>query len=211
VKGISKKPVFFRVLVRNEVSGAGATPCAGNKYSLKRACKFCGSGACLEGPLIVKKLKTKEKVVFLSSGEILVDKEVGQFLIDFGIKSLADVVAPLGRSFNFFQVRAEKVLPPFSPKTTGFEKEKHCEQCQRDGYFELPKTQLNLVYENVSDDFFSFNILATYEVFGFSNIRDPFTDSRFAEPILIFSRELTEILQGKILSGVEFIPVDFFR
>lgn len=102
---------------------------------------------------------------------------------------------------GFWSLEPEVVLPPWSNRTAGFAVERPCTFCHRDGFFDVLKTRLALVYDTIP----AVDILATWERFGNSGLRVPFDKSLFAVPRLIVSDRVREILGD--YKGVEFCEV----
>ena len=102
---------------------------------------------------------------------------------------------------EFWSLEPEAMLPPWSKESKGFQVESQCLQCHRDGFFNTPKTSLDLVYAAMP----AVDVLATWEHFGISRLGTPFEESLFAIPRLIVSDRMRDILSG--FKGVEFSEV----
>jgi hypothetical protein len=107
------------------------------------------------------------------------------------------------------QLRAEAVLPPFSPRSSGIVRERPCPACSRDGYFGIPHQPTLLHYEGVDVGLLERDLLATYERFGNSRLRESFRESVFAAPLYVAGERLTRVLETEKVKGVELEPVTF--
>ncbi len=197
---------FFMLSARSvEINGG---PSCGTKYSLEKACKFCGSGASPIGNRIVEGIPPKSgRIFFTDDHELIVDDRLGYALQDIGIHTLVQVVDMQSNVLPFKELRPEATLPPFSKLTKGYELEDQCKHCMRDGFFNIPRVELKLVYENIDPSFFKYNVLTTNELFGTSCIREPFSESIFAKPILIVSDKVVELLKSETIRTDSFDPI----
>ena len=195
---------FYHLICRRLAKVYGG-PTYGTKYSLTGACSQCGTGAEPQGPRILPKFRAPYHPILLTfDGEILVNLDRAQSLKSLGVSCLEEVRTPTGNLLPLMELRREAILPPFSPKTTGYEREQPCPQCGRDGFFGIPHQPLTLVYEALSQQYRGKQVLWTFERFGNSRLRSPFEDSAFAAPLYVVSREVMECIRGR---GIDFEPV----
>lgn len=186
-------------------------PRHGSKYSLASACKHCGVGALRNGPLYINNRKYGKKEMFITSHyDNLVSNSLANELALTGIDCFDDVFVRRGNMKLPFKVlNAEAVLPMFSTATSGYEVERQCEYCKRDGHFSIPHIPIVLKYMNLQGELTSKNVLCTYEGFGNSSLRKPFQASVIATPLPIVSTKFKEVVERHIpkISGVNFYPV----
>jgi hypothetical protein len=97
----------------------------------------------------------------------------------------------------------------FSDLSTGIVRERPCATCDRDGYFGIPHQPTLLRYQGVEAALLERDLLATYERFGNSRLREPFRESVFAAPLFIASDRLTRVLEVERVKGVELEQVSF--
>jgi hypothetical protein len=186
-------------------------PAHGTRYSLKNACRHCGTGAERKGPFITTpfKLGRTTSVYSTYDDELLVAEDLARLLQRAGIECLEEVQnVRNGSLLDVKLLSSEGALPRFSKGTTGYELEDQCPHCRRDGHFNIPHEPLRLVYGRVPDRLLSKDVLTTYECFGNSRLRDPLTDSHFASPCHVVSDRLRALLQEHGGRGLEFTPVD---
>ncbi len=185
-------------------------PEAGTEYNLDVACKKCGSGALVVGPLLLPAFRQPKEPVFQTlTREVLVSSKVGSILREVGVDCLQEVRNARTRELvAYFELRPSVVLPPFSDRTVGIERENPCPVCKRDGFFGIPYTALTLVYQEKDRPSFSESkVMATFERFGNSVLREPFCDSVFAAPRMIIDSDVYDALRDNGVLGVEFEPV----
>jgi hypothetical protein len=143
--------------------------------------------------------------------EILVQGALANTLAGAGFRRLlgAVVLASSGERLPVLQLLAEDVLPRFSDLSTGIVRERPCATCDRDGYFGIPHQPTLLRYQGVEAALLERDLLATYERFGNSRLREPFRESVFAAPLFIASDRLTRVLEVERVKGVELEQVSF--
>jgi hypothetical protein len=140
---------------------------------------------------------------------VIVAPAVASRLRSLGVEAFRPVVASeSGEPLPFEQLLPQKVLPPFSPRSSGFEREDQCRTCGRDGFFDVPHVLLALRYDKLPEDFFQSHVWSTWEHFGNSRLRKPFRESVFAAPKLVVSDEVAKILLKADRRGVEFVDVE---
>lgn len=203
------KSRFSRLVVRSSANIFGG-PQQGTKYDLSTACPRCGSGATQVGPLLVGTTKFPKNEIFMTlDREILVVGALASSLADAGFaRLLGEVVfAKSGERLPVLQLIPEDVLPRFSPMSSGIVRERPCPACDRDGYFGVPHQPTLLRYEGVKPSLLERDLVATYERFGNSRLREPFHESVFAAPLYVASDRFTRVLEAERVKGVELEPV----
>lgn len=200
---------FYEIIVSGLINVDGG-PMYGTQYSLADACDRCGTGAKPVGPRIMRRFRVSNAPIFLSlDHEILVSLDMADGLRALGVESLADIRGvKTGEELPLKELRAEATLPPFSKETTGYEREGVCPKCGRDGYFNIPHVPLKLVYRGLAPEYASKKVLATYERFGNSRLREPFKDSVFAMPVYVVSALVASYLKKEAGRRVTLVPVD---
>lgn len=201
---------FARLVVKTQTDILGG-PHYGTAYNLEKACPSCGTGATPIGPRYLKMKQFSKQPVFQTlDGEIIFSSKVAESLGSTGSSFLADVRdASSQQPLPFYELRYEAELPPFSTNTTGFEKERACERCHRDGHFEIPNIPLRVVYPRLHDELKSKNVLATFERFGNSRRRTPIEDSVYARPLFIVSDRLAATIEEMELPGIVLEYIQF--
>jgi hypothetical protein len=199
---------LFALVVRNQRTVYGG-PRYGTEYTMDRACAKCGTGAQQTGPLRLRRFALPAAEMFLTlDAEVLVRPALAGKLRTEGVACL-DVVldAQSGSPLDVFQLRTEATLPPFAAGTTGVARERPCTACGRDGHYGIPHEPYRFVYDTLDGALSSKDALATYERFGTSVLREPFSDSVFAAPVTIVGRRIAAVLKAANLRSVELQPV----
>jgi hypothetical protein len=204
------KGTLQRIVVTVQIDVTGG-PSFGTSYDLTNSCPVCGTGAIPVGPRLLRLKRPPSLDIFQTlDGEILVSNALAERLRAVANGVLFEVRDATSREvLPFLEIRAQALLPPFAPSTEGFERERPCNICQRDGYFEIPNVGLHLVFPPLDQAAKLANVLATYERFGNSKLRTPFADSVLARPLFLFSSALADVLRTSTVSGVSFEAVSF--
>lgn len=197
--------MFARIIVSVQKNIIGG-PQFGTEYDLTNSCPQCGSGAVPKGPRFLKLKRVPKQPVFQTlDREILLSTKVADALRSIGERFLAEVRdADTKEPLPLWELRAEAELPNFAKTTTGFETERSCEHCHRDGYFGIPHTPLRLVYPTSVFPLADVHVLGTYERFGNSRLRTPFEKSVFARPLYLVSDEIQNTIVELGIPGVSF-------
>jgi len=201
---------FARLVIRNEAKIFGG-PSTGTTYDLTRACKRCGTGAEQVGPLFLSKAQAPKRDLFsILTHELLVSPSLEDALRRAGVESFGEVLeAGSHRKIPFSQLMPQGTLPPFSQGTTGFTRYRPCPVCNRDGHFDDPETPVIIKYSCLREEMLSSDVLATFERFGLSALRDPFADSVFASPLYLAGERVLDVLESERVKGIDFEPVTF--
>ena len=182
-------------------------PHDGGRYDLSKACPVCGTGSIRLDPLRLPAAKFKTRVAITYDHEVVIPPELIPKLkkiVPECLKKIHHGTVKAAEPSGYCQLITQITLPCWSKQTTGFEKEDECPHCKRDGFFNIPRVPLRIVYDEQVP---AFNVAETYECFGNSKLREPFKESHFASPLLIVNEAVQQILAGE--KGVEFEPVTF--
>jgi len=206
---------LLRMLVRRAPRGLGG-PAHGTEYDLSAACPCCGTGAVQVSPLVVRRSDVPGRggVVETAHGEIVVSVETAEAFRDVSGVELRPLRAVRSREELFWlQVIAETELPPWSGGTTGGARERPCQTCGRDGYFDSLEQPLRLAYDAREVDPGSLpDVVRTYECFGNSVLRrESPSDSRFAQPLTLVKPRVRDRLIRAGARNLAFEPVMVVR
>jgi len=176
---------------------------------MDHACERCGTGAEQVGPLRLRRFRLPAAQIFLTlDDEVLVQEKLADRLRAYGIACLGDVLdARSGDRFGVFQLRPEATLPPFGPATRGITRERPCPLCSRDGHYAIPHEPYRFSYPELNDRLLLKDVLATYERFGTSALRQPFSESVFAAPVLVVGGRVAAALNHADARHVDLQPV----
>jgi hypothetical protein len=205
-----KSDELFALVVRKQLGAVYGGPHHGTEFSLADACPKCGTGAEQVGPLRLRRFTVPHAEAFLTlDDDVLVRQPLADRLHAEGVTALDVVVdARSGQPLGILQLRPEATLPRFGPGTTGVTRERPCVVCNRDGHYGIPHVPYGFRYASLDDSLRSRDVLATYERFGTSVLRQPFIDSVFAAPVLIVGHRVAAALEAARLRDIELHPVD---
>ena len=185
----------------------------GTEFDLSGACPQCGTGAVQTSPLYLKPYETpKRRAIFQTYDHTkVVSTELAQALTEARVTGLELRRARSYRTLAdlpWFQLIAETELPPMSPSSEGILRENPCPTCGRDGYFgnlwepaEIEYLSSQVALDTLPD------VAHTYECFGNSMLRVPFTRSIFARPLLLVKPKVLRVFREQKVRKVKFIPV----
>lgn len=199
------------MLVRSKVNVLGGAS-GGTDYSLASACRSCGSGAVQKGPLLLPAFRAPRSPIFSTlDDEVLVKSELAKELRCRGLGHLLGLVVSVadGAVRDESQLIPQSEMPRLTGATRGIERELSCKICGRDGHFGMVEEPMVLRFEKESD--VRADLLSTYELFGNSRLREPFSDSVFAAPLLIVSDAFRQVVQEAEGSKVEFQEISWRR
>jgi hypothetical protein len=200
--------MYSMIIVKSQVN-IYSGPKYGTRYDLSDACQSCGTGARAVGPRLLRLEKDPKFTIFQTlDGDVFINEVIKKSFeakLNGAIGFLWPVLnSETKEALPLWEVRAEIILPKFSESTTGFEIEKACRDCRRDGYFGIPKNPFRPVYPEKVLSSIKANVLATWEQFGLSRLRTPFEDSVFAAPVLLVSDVLRRVIEQEKIAGVAF-------
>lgn len=200
--------MLARLLIDNETSIFGG-PLHGTAFSLEAACSRCGTGARQVGPLVLAASKFPRQDIFATlTGEVLVSHSYGTHLREAGIDCLGPVVrASRHEPLPVYQLVPQAELPSFDADRSAVVRERPCPQCGRDGFFDKPDGPMVLAYQSIGPALLRSDLLATYERFGNSRLRDPFSESVFARPALVVGDRFQTALAAKPVRGINLEPL----
>jgi rRNA maturation protein Nop10 len=206
---------LLELIVRVAEKGRGG-PTYGTQYDLSQACPQCGTGAVQISPLVLAPVEIpKTGAIFQTfHSEMLVAPMLAQALKEAGVTglTLGEVRSKAGRPLPWVQLLSTTELPPMAPQTRGIIRgtgpDSPCPGCGRDGYFHTTKWPSEIAYatSQVTPDPLP-DVVHTYERFGRSWLREPFEQSRFAQPLLLVKPKVYDIFKRQKVRRVEFHPV----
>jgi hypothetical protein len=199
----------FWVLYLSRASQIYGGPGRGTQYDMSEACPLCGTGARLTGPLILRTGQFPKKADLFPTldHELIVSPQLSAHLRGAGVTCLGTVQGVRPGNDGYAVLQRDATLPPFSQRTQGYEVERQCPECKRDGHFNIPHVPLQLVYDSVEHNILAYDVLHTWECFGNSALRTPFRDSVFASPLHVVSNRFRTLLEEFSVRRMDFDPV----
>jgi hypothetical protein len=200
---------LYALVVRKLLDHVYGGPRYGTEYSMDKACPKCGTGADQTSPLRLRRFRIPASEIFLTlDSEILMRPALARRLRAEGVGCLDAVLEDRsGSPLDVFQLRTQATLPPFAAGTSGIAVERPSTLCKRDGRYGRPHEPYQFVYDRLDDSLLSKDVLATYERFGTSVLREPFSESVFAAPVTIVGRRVAAVLTAARVRSVELQPV----
>jgi len=192
--------------------GRGGPTC-GTEFDLSTACRCCGTGAQQVSPLRLdaSNIPKKGTLLLTLDHETAFSTAVAQRLLDSDVSGLElrqIEACKTGERLPWFQMLADVELPPMTSSTSGLVRSNPCHCCARDGYFDSGAEPLEPVYsarELVPEELP--DVVHTYEHFGNSVLRDPISESHFAQPRFLIKPRIWEILKEERVAPFTVIPV----
>jgi hypothetical protein len=210
---VAAAPMLVLFVDRAEQGYGG--PRYGTEFDLENACENCGTGALPVGDVVLKKgdVPRAGDVFRTYDGELFVSDPVRERLIGEGVGG-ADFhtvrAAHGGERLPWSQLVAPFVLPPIDTEASGgLPHENGCPACGRDGWFETAKAPLELRYDLSRDEFAEVpDMASTWECIGVSQLREPFSESVFAQPLLLVKPRIVDVLRPMKIRALKFVPID---
>lgn len=197
---------------RTKPRGLGG-PTYGTLYDLQKGCPQCGTGSHQVTPLYLRAADAPAdgNVWQTLDGELLLASGLSWALRSATGVELRQAVSSEHDSIvlPWFQVLPLYELPPMAPATVGVYQNDQgrtapCGKCRRDGWF--TRTEYRIRYEldltSVPD------FANSYEYFGRSVLREPFSKSHFARPLIIVSSSTFDRLREAGAIGISGFPID---
>jgi hypothetical protein len=188
----------------------------GMTYDLSGACPACGTGG------------RQTSAVFVD-GEHLADLEGHRagatyffhLLVDEGLAAELESAGATGLSFGsvyavmpdrrqvklrWKQMRAARTLPPASPRTTGLVRDRACEVCGRNGYFQTGKHPTRLVYR-ASDLREIDDVNMSWENLGFAILEPDLRESLLSFPWTLVTPRVRRVFRDAGVTSFDWLPV----
>jgi hypothetical protein len=191
-------------------------PCGGTKFDFTKACPGCGTGAVQASPAMLRRseLRYDRKCeIFQTFTDFFVSPQLADGLKEARVNGLelrqAINIAD-GSPLPWYQLIASTTLPPLSALTSGTKRQNPCGLCGMNGYYHSGHEPLVLAYERESVVPESLpDVVATFEWFGYWELRDPIETSVLGSPLLLLKPKVVEVFERFKVRRVRFSPVKF--
>ncbi len=188
----------------------------GTTYDLSGACPACGTGGKQTSTLFVD-AETLGELEGKRAGStiffhIVVDPGFEAELVRIGATGISfrDIYAVTRdkRQFKipFRQLCAARTLPPMSPSTTGLVRDKVCEVCGRNGYFETGAEPTRVVYR-ASDLRDADDVNMSWENIGYAELEPELKDSLLSYPWMVVTPKVRRVFRDAGVTCFDWIPV----
>jgi hypothetical protein len=188
----------------------------GITYDLAGACPACGTGGRQTSAVFVD----GEHVADLEGHRagatyffhLLVDEGLAAELLTIGATGLSFrsvyAVMPDRRQvkLRWKQLCAARTLPPASSRTTGLVRDRACDVCGRNGYFQTREQPTRLVYR-ASDLRGIDDVNMSWENLGFAVLKPDFRESLLSYPWTLVTPKVRRVFRDAGITSFEWLPV----
>ncbi len=188
----------------------------GITYDMEGACPACGTGG------------RQTSAVFVD-GEHVADLEGHRagatyffhVLVDEGLAAELESIGATGLSFRsvyavmpdrrqvklrWKQLCAARTLPPMSPRTTGLVRERACEVCWRNGYFQTDREPTRVVYR-ASDLRDVDDVNLTWEHLGYAILEPELRESLLSYPWMLVTPRVRRVFRDAGVTSFNWLPI----
>jgi len=196
----------------------------GSTYDLSNACKNCGTGAELVGPLYTKDLKNVKNDCFytLSDDTLISEKLYKEFSQrNIRLEYISQVVDYKGNPLPYYHLNPKLSFPKMLSQSQGLKTENQCPVCKQNGYFsdvvigDLEKGIDTYIkpfmfhYADIDKNILNqSDIFHTWEHIGLSNLKaEGYKVIRYARPLLIVNEDVKKIFDNLKIKKISFSEV----
>lgn len=188
----------------------------GMTYDLSDACSTCGTGGRQTSAVFVNGEQvsnlTGHRAGVTYHWHYLVDEGLAAALEDAGATGLSlrsvYAVMPDKRQvkLRWKQMCATRTLVPMSPSTTGLTRDRVCKVCKRNGYFQMSKEPMRIVYR-ASDLRDIDDVSTSWENVGWAILEPELRDSLLAKPWLLVTPQIWRVFRDAGVRSFDWLPV----
>ncbi len=188
----------------------------GMTYDLSGACPACGTGARQTSPVFVNGEQLSEieghRAGATYHWHILVDEGLAAELESIGATGLSfrSVYAVMKDKrqvkLRWKQLCAARALPPMSPRTSGLTRERACEVCWRNGYFEMSEKPTRITYR-ASDVRDVGDVNLSWEHQGYAVLEPELRDSLLSSPWLLVTPKVRRVFRDAGVTSFDWLPI----
>lgn len=188
----------------------------GMTYDLSGACPACGTGGRQTSAVFVDGEQLAELEGHRAGAtwfyHLLVDDALAHELEQIGATGLSfrSVYAVMKDRrqvrLRWKQLCAERVLPPMSPATTGLVRDRACEVCHRNGYFQTRTLPTRVVYraEDLRD---AQDVNLSWENLGFAVLEPELRDSLLSSPWTLVTPRVRRVFRDAGITSFVWLPI----
>jgi hypothetical protein len=188
----------------------------GMTYDLSGACPACGTGGRQTSAVFVDgedlaKLEAHRAgaTIFF---HILVDEGLAEDLENLGATGLSFrsvyALMPDKRQVKLRrkQLCAARTLPPMSPRTTGLTRDRACEVCWRNGYFQTSKAPTRIVYR-AADLRDADDVNLTWENLGYAILKPELRESLLSYQWMLVTPKVRRVFLAAGITSFDWLPI----
>lgn len=189
----------------------------GMTYDLAGACPVCGTGARQTSPVLFR-----EEHLSKLEGHRAGATYFWHHMVDEGLTAELTRIGATGLSFRsvytvgsngqqrqirWKQMVAQKTLPPMSPASSGFERDRVCPVCHRNGYFTAThEAPTRFIYREAdlrdADD-----VNVSWENVGYANLRTELKDSLLSKPWMLVTPKVRRVFVEANVTCFDWTPI----
>ncbi len=188
----------------------------GMTYDLSDACPACGTGGRQTSAVFMNGKQLDEMEGHRAGAtyffHLLVDEGLAADLEGIGATGLSFrgvyAVMPDKRQvkLRWKQLCAARTLPPMSSRTTGLTRDRVCEVCGRNGYFQMSKEPTRIVYKaselrDVDD------VNMSWENLGFAVLKPELPDSLLSYPWTLVTPKVRRVFRDAGVTSFDWLPI----
>lgn len=189
----------------------------GMTYDLSEACRACGTGGrqtsavFFNGEQLSKLDGQRAAATYF--WHHLVDEALAADLERIGTTGLSlrnvYAVMPDGRQVKvrWKQMCASKTLPPMSPRSSGFERDRVCKVCRRNGYFTATDEAPTRFVYRASDVYEAEDVNMSWENVGYAVLKPDLRDSLLSKPWMLVSPKVRRVLVDAGVTSFDWTPI----
>ena len=189
----------------------------GTTYDLSAGCPACGTGAPQTSALFVNGEELEELEGHRANATIFF-----HILVDEGLAADLESVGATGLSFRsvyavmpdkrqvklrWKQLSAARTLPPMSPRASGFERERACEVCWRNGYFQMTDEKPTRIVYRASDLRDADDVNQCWENLGYAILEPNLRDSLLSYPWLLVTPKVRRVFRDAGVTSFDWLPI----
>lgn len=214
----------YYILRYNGMLKGQSGECCKSKYTTDKACKDCGTGAELDGPLITLGLnKVKDDFFETYDGDFVISEDLHRKMIASGlvISALHDILDRNKKRLPFIHLNPTISFPKANFHD-GLVIENQCTSCMQDGYFNNLVTRnsnsrmlskvapTGLSYHSLDYELLKLSdVFRSWEHMGNSNINvEGNKVLHYARPMLIVSQSFQDFVIHNEVRNIEFEKIE---
>ncbi len=189
----------------------------GMTYDLSEACSVCGTGG------------RQTSAVFFNGEQLpkLEGQRAGatyfwHHLVDEGLAAELERIGATGLSFRsvyavmrdqrqvklrWQQMCADKTLPPMSPRSSGFERDRACRACARNGYFTATDEAPTRFVYRAADLQGADDVNMSWENVGFAILKPDLRDSLLSKPWMLVTPKVRRVFRDAGVTAFDWTPI----
>lgn len=189
----------------------------GMTYDLSGACPACGTGGRQTSPVFFN----GEQLSKLD-GQRAGATYFWHHLIDEGLAAELERIGTTGLELHnvyavlpdkrqvkvrWKQMCAKKTLPPMSPRSSGFERDRACKVCRRNGYFTATDEAPTRFVYRASDLHDADDVNVSWENVGMGRLAPELRDSLLPKPWMLVTPKVRRVLLDAGVTSFDWLPI----